>query len=430
MDLDGVKRLYSVDQFKALESNDGMYCLSPGFGHCSMTVLSSDSQFDHLDPLQNYLISSHHITNESVEKLQNSKIWLYVDSTFDVEYCLLRKLVFLSINLYITEPNDCLRVLMTNCQEILVGEKSLIRYVRQIYKQTTQLYMHHEYIISPLNPLADNLPISVYEQFRKDRYKYDQYEKAISMAIDDLKLKYDNIKLLIIGPGMGDLVDRTVIFCSHLTVIEKNRNVIEYLRERNKTLWKGQVNVIEGDARNLDVSGYHLVISEMLGSFGCNELFPEVLQTITAEVMIPSYVETNIVPIYSKIMHTEPFLNNLRLYYPLAEPQTVWLYSYPGDNCLNRTSTLEFEVKIDGEINAIKGVFNANLYGNYNITNEKNKDLCNSWFPIVFPINRIEVKRGDTLTVKFSRYSEKQVWYEWEVNGVKYNTHGSTSIRM
>lgn len=44
---------------------------------------------------------------------------------------------------------------------------------------------YQDYLQAPLQPLADNLESITYEVFEKDPVKYDQYEKAIKLALDD-----------------------------------------------------------------------------------------------------------------------------------------------------------------------------------------------------------------------------------------------------
>lgn len=43
---------------------------------------------------------------------------------------------------------------------------------------------YQDYLQAPLQPLADNLESITYEVFEKDPVKYDQYEKAIKLALN------------------------------------------------------------------------------------------------------------------------------------------------------------------------------------------------------------------------------------------------------
>jgi protein arginine N-methyltransferase 5 len=46
---------------------------------------------------------------------------------------------------------------------------------------------YQDYLQAPLQPLADNLESITYEVFEKDPVKYNQYEKAIKLALDHRK---------------------------------------------------------------------------------------------------------------------------------------------------------------------------------------------------------------------------------------------------
>jgi len=47
---------------------------------------------------------------------------------------------------------------------------------------------YQDFLQAPLQPLADNLESITYEVFEKDPVKYDQYEKAIELALHDRNL--------------------------------------------------------------------------------------------------------------------------------------------------------------------------------------------------------------------------------------------------
>jgi protein arginine N-methyltransferase 5 len=47
---------------------------------------------------------------------------------------------------------------------------------------------YQDYLQAPLQPLADNLESITYEVFEKDPVKYQQYETAIRLALEDRNL--------------------------------------------------------------------------------------------------------------------------------------------------------------------------------------------------------------------------------------------------
>lgn len=326
--------------------------------------------------------------------------------------------------------------------DVLVESQDLISPTKRLINRLHLLNQYNLLIINPLHPLTDNLDLQVYQAFHLDSNKYQRYDNAIELAIQDLKQKYTRpLNILIIGPGMGDLIDMVLKYYPFATAIEKNPKVSDHLMANNKTKWDNKVRLIFDDVRNISdciSNKYDLVISEMLGSFGCNELFPEILQNIEAEIMIPSSVTACLAPINCPLITPDvkqPFLNNLTNYYQLCEVQELWEWDYQSSNLNlnNRTSSLIMTTEVSGTINALMGVFYANLYGNYTITNEKiyNEQLyCKSWFPMVFPITEINVSEGQEVTIEFSRVSNLKVSYVWSVNGVRYNEGGEFSMEL
>jgi len=72
--------------------------------------------------------------------------------------------------------------------------ESYLLYVRHLHKNmppptTVERFGagYQDYLQAPLQPLADNLESITYEVFEKDPVKYDQYEKAIQLALEDRK---------------------------------------------------------------------------------------------------------------------------------------------------------------------------------------------------------------------------------------------------
>ena len=68
-------------------------------------------------------------------------------------------------------------------------------YIRHLQKnQPTQSTVerfgagYQDYLQAPLQPLADNLESITYEVFEKDPVKYQQYEAAIKLALEDRDL--------------------------------------------------------------------------------------------------------------------------------------------------------------------------------------------------------------------------------------------------
>jgi len=66
-----------------------------------------------------------------------------------------------------------------------------------------------------------------------------------------------------------------------LFAIEKNPNAYVHLLRHNRDTWNGQVTVIKSDMRSWNPPfAVDILISELLGSFGDNELSPECLDGV------------------------------------------------------------------------------------------------------------------------------------------------------
>jgi len=162
---------------------------------------------------------------------------------------------------------------------------------------------------SPLQPLRDNLESKTYEYFEEDSTKYEVYYQAMVLAFKNFKkygaINLDNIKKIIadkskspsingervliccvLGAGRGPLVRKLVkasraenvkIRC---ILLEKNLNAYNTLlnlKTYEPEIFK-DVEMNFGDIRDWNPDfKIDMIISELLGSFGDNELSPECL---------------------------------------------------------------------------------------------------------------------------------------------------------
>lgn len=150
---------------------------------------------------------------------------------------------------------------------------------------------YNDYLQAPLQPLMDNLESQIYETFEKDPVKYDQYEKAIAKALRKLQRDDESQGLTdctyivtVVGAGRGPLVAAALMAASatgatvRVYAIEKNPNAVITLRNRVKTEAWSNVTVIAGDMRYRTAPELaDIMVSELLGSWGDNELSPECL---------------------------------------------------------------------------------------------------------------------------------------------------------
>lgn len=176
------------------------------------------------------------------------------------------------------------------------GLQSYLLYVRHLVKlrprpSAVEAYSegYSDLLQSPLQPLVGNLESSTYEVFERDPVKYAQYEKAIYKALQSI-LK-THIYVAVVGAGRGPLVERVLTVANHLGkrvhiyAIEKNESACIHLNRRVRYEWRNEnVNVVTADMRTWRPKGvrFSLIISELLGSFGDNELSPECLDGLDA----------------------------------------------------------------------------------------------------------------------------------------------------
>nr|CAB91373.1 related to SHK1 KINASE-BINDING protein [Neurospora crassa] len=197
--------------------------------------------------------------------------------------------------------------------------------------ETPSLVSFQDWLQSPLQPLSDNLESATYEVFEGDPVKYDQYEKAVAEAMLEWK-KYNrpvssvtpetpdgkDLIVAVAGAGRGPLVARVLRAAAstntpiQLWALEKNQNAYVYLLRRNKREWNNSVTVIKTDMREWEgprlaanpniITKLDILVTELLGSFGDNELSPECLDGIQRHIARPHGIS---IP-YSYTAHLSP----------------------------------------------------------------------------------------------------------------------------
>lgn len=333
---------------------------------------------------------------------------------------------YLEINIRAVPPDEYIRVFSMPSPPSIVLTNGRTNHG---LTQLLQCPAYCDIIIDPLQPLRDNLDPTVYAQFEKDTKKYSQYEKAIKLA-----LKPTSKSVLVAGPGRGPLVQMVVeMSFAKITAVEKNPQCIDILKERNAHEWLDRVEIVHQDAR--EVCGkWDLVVSEMLGSFGCNELSPEVLNGFSPTVIPESYT-SYIRPIYSPMVPRQyfvPFLAHFSVFYSISDPMPCWTFRHPTNNSMQKKAVLKFVATFDEYINAFEGTFSAVLFQNVVISNQQEtSSYVPSWFPMIFPVEKTRLEKKKEYTVEFERKtSSENVWYEWQFLGKRYNQDGhSHSIR-
>jgi len=211
------------------------------------------------------------------------------------------------------------------------------------------------------------------------------------------------------------------------------------LVRRNQTDWEGQVTLFHTDMRSWRCPKLvDILVSELLGSFGDNELSPECLDgaqrvlnrtflrsgswliwEAEGGISIPASYSAHISPIASSRHHTElirrsksdetgtfetPYVvwlqayNHLDTLNPADRIQLLWEFQHPNPNLSNgnshnkRQAVARFRTtSARAKLNGIAGYFEAVLYKDICLSTRPDQiDIKSpemfSWFPAYFPL--------------------------------------------
>lgn len=324
---------------------------------------------------------------------------------------------------------------------------------------------YQDFLQAPLQPLMDNLENQTYEVFEKDPIKYQQYEKAVYKALMD-RVEHTSdytTTIMVVGAGRGPLVNCCLRASEkserkvHIYALEKNQNAFVTLQNAKADIWGDKVTLVFADMRKWNPpTKCDILVSELLGSFGDNELSPECLdgaQKFIKEggISIPaSYTAfaaplasnrlNNNVAAYKDLEHYEtPYVVMFQQVCELAEAKPLWEFHHPNKqvkdegqlNNLHNTrySQAKFTVKHDMVMHGIAGYFESVLYKDVmiSILPKTHSPGMFSWFPIYFPLRTpVQVPQDSTITLDFWRLTtDKKVWYEWTAS-----VHGKNNEEM
>eukprot|EP01018_Ginkgo_biloba_P031681 Gb_23660 [translate_table: standard] len=339
--------------------------------------------------------------------------------------------------------------------------KPYLEYIGYLYQRIEPLSEqerfelgYRDFLQAPLQPLMDNLEAQTYETFEKDTMKYDQYQKAVHAAlldrVPDEKASTTITVLMVVGAGRGPLVRASLQAAEEtgrklrIYAVEKNPNAVVTLHSLIKLEgWEGIVTVVSGDMRQwVAPEKADILVSELLGSFGDNELSPECLdgaQRFLKEdgISIPSSYTSFIEPITASKLHNDvkshkdiahfetAYVVKLHSVARLSPSQPVFTFTHPNfspkkDN--RRYKKLYFELPEEtgsALVHGFAGYFDATLYKDVHLGIEPSTATPNmfSWFAIFFPLRKpIYMPAGSVLEVHFWRCAgATKVWYEWSV---------------
>ncbi|KHJ39964.1 hypothetical protein D918_09983 [Trichuris suis] len=176
-----------------------------------------------------------------------------------------------------------------------------------------------------------------------------------------------------------------------------------------------------------------IMISEMLGSFGDNELSPECLDGalhLLKEdgISIPCCYESFVSPAHAaKVTSQMASLSNansqtdfvsfetmivvkLHSHFVISSPKSVFRFAHPNRDQLsnNRYKRIHFVAPIDCVLGGFAGYFRANLYGDVFLSTVPSDHTPNmtSWFAMWIPLQHsIQLKKGQTIELHIWRFS-------------------------
>jgi len=336
---------------------------------------------------------------------------------------------------------------------------------QSVMKTNDQHLCGYENVLqTPLQPLRDHLPSETYEVFEQDPIKYQLYEEAIEAAIKDLRMtvRDDELRIGVFGAGRGPLVQAVLNAFERqgngiklkVFALEKNPNACLTLLDRFRTF--PQVEIILADMRAVPesvVGDLDIIVSELLGSFGDNELAPECLRSVvnllkSDGIMIPQEYTSYIEPCYAPILRDQAKLSMgfdygyvvhvTKAFRPFKAPLPVFTFHHPGNdkdldtelhvNLSFSEATYDTSVPIDG----LLGYFDCVLYGRVRMSTvpQRASPGMLSWFPIYFPLSE-EVEVVNCFSVDFWRKrGRQQVWYEWGGGGGPIQNQSGSSYSI
>lgn len=379
-------------------------------------------------------------------------------------------------------------------QHVKGGETAYSQYVRHLEKTspaviasqklgTVENYAngYQDFLQAPLQPLMDNLQSATYQTFEQDPVKYANYEEAMFRAFKDWPEEAEGERRIVCvaGAGRGPLVARCLIALERskrqadVFCVEKNPSAFVTLQSRQKNEWGARVQLFYGDMRSVELPAkVDVLVSELLGSFGDNELSPECLDGAVRflkpdGISIPSSYTAHIAPLSSSKLYNEaraasdekymetPYVVMLHAVNILSDDgqnvppsqissapserqcggqiQECWEFEHPRrDPVLDsrglpltnshntRSARLRFHIPHAGLLHGLAGYFEAVLYGSVGLSihphrkDDISKDML-SWFPIFFPFkDPLYLPSNSELQVSiWRRTNSRQVWYEW-----------------
>jgi len=222
--------------------------------------------------------------------------------------------------------------------------------------------------------------------------------------------------------------------------VEKNPNAVVTLRNLVRTMAWTNVTIVSSDMRKwVAPEKADMLVSELLGSFGDNELSPECLdgaQKFLKDdgISIPYKYTSSLAPIMTSKLWNDvkahgdlksfetPYVVRLYKHMQIAKAKPCFTFVHPNrDATIDNTRyiSLDFEAPIGVMVHGFGGYFEAWLYKDITISIDPVTFSVGmfSWFPLYFPIRTpVYVPKGGVVSVELWRnINDHKAWYEWAV---------------
>eukprot|EP00005_Dracoamoeba_jomungandri_P006704 CAMPEP_0174262836 /NCGR_PEP_ID=MMETSP0439-20130205/15796_1 /TAXON_ID=0 /ORGANISM="Stereomyxa ramosa, Strain Chinc5" /LENGTH=571 /DNA_ID=CAMNT_0015347827 /DNA_START=9 /DNA_END=1721 /DNA_ORIENTATION=+ len=318
------------------------------------------------------------------------------------------------------------------------GISPYLEYIRFMFRKMPRLTDQElfegpylDYLQAPLQPLMDNLESQTYETFERDPVKYREYEEAVYKAL--LQRDEDKtVTLMVVGAGRGPLVRASLRASERagralrVYAVEKNDNAVVTLRNMKESHGWTNVTIVDSDMRFWEApEKADILVSELLGSFGDNELSPECLDgaqkflNVDGGISIPCAYTSFLSPMSSSRLFNEvrsfgdrkhfetPYVVKFHNVDELAPAKPCFTFVHPNndeeiDN--SRYLKLSWTINKSSTLHGFGGYFDAQLFEDVHlsINPETFSEGMISWFPLFFPLMQpMYIPKGAVIEAHF-----------------------------
>lgn len=255
------------------------------------------------------------------------------------------------------------------------------------------------------------------------------------------------LAVVVVGPGRGQLVIavRNAAKRSSVEVrvwaVEKNQYAVVSLRHRCRLENWENVEVVGLDFREWEPPhSMDVLVSELLGAFGDNELAPECLggagrMLAPDGVCIPRRCCSFLTPVmspklwnkvrhYDDVAHMEsPYVVKFhQAFFPCTDIEPCFCFEHPSPDGAShdRYASIDFVTEMDCVVHGFAGYFNCELEDGLTLSTIPGSQCEGTitWFSMFFPLREpMCLPRSQHLQTHWWRlHDERKVWYEWAVS--------------